>query len=251
MKKDDTRSLILKAAKKEFAEKGFNGARMSSISEAAGSNQALIHYYFGSKENLYTTVVESLFKFDPHRVPRIFKSPWNLDVPQKLYALLYFMVRININTTDMDAHRIFAWGMAEKNAFLKPLIEKYIHPRMDALRIFIQKGIDEGFFETSNVDFAVISLLSIVHSFAKFRDKSEGTPMHDRIFTETSKDDFVNFFIKSAFKMLTPADKPLLVPSLPGEIIDFMNELISQIMDEENSEFSGELIARITALIQT
>jgi AcrR family transcriptional regulator len=52
-----TDTAILDAAERVFAESGFHGATTRAIAEAAGANAALIHYYFGSKENLYETVI--------------------------------------------------------------------------------------------------------------------------------------------------------------------------------------------------
>ncbi|HNX57801.1 MAG TPA: hypothetical protein PKK43_01785, partial [Spirochaetota bacterium] len=148
-------------------------------------------------------------------------------------------------------HRIFTWGMAEKTKYLTPLIEKYIHPRIDALKLFIQKGIDEGYFDTPNVNFAAISIISVVHSFVSFRDKFTGTELCDRIYAETSKDDFIRFFITSVFKILNPPDKALLIPEIPREVTEFIDDIIRQILDDENSEFSDEIFSRIIALIQT
>jgi len=47
---------ILRAAHKVFREKGMDGARMQDISDEAGINKALLHYYFGSKELLFEQV---------------------------------------------------------------------------------------------------------------------------------------------------------------------------------------------------
>jgi AcrR family transcriptional regulator len=55
----NTRSLIRKAAAREFAEHGFAGARVARISKAAGVNKQLIFYYFGSKAGLYEAIVRS------------------------------------------------------------------------------------------------------------------------------------------------------------------------------------------------
>jgi TetR/AcrR family transcriptional regulator len=49
---------ILDAARAEFIAKGFAGARMQAIAKGAGVNHALLHYYFGSKENLYEAAVK-------------------------------------------------------------------------------------------------------------------------------------------------------------------------------------------------
>ncbi|MFC4099148.1 TetR/AcrR family transcriptional regulator [Paenibacillus xanthanilyticus] len=52
---------ILQTALREFAEKGFDGARIDYISKAAGVNKALIYYHFKSKEELFTAVINDLF----------------------------------------------------------------------------------------------------------------------------------------------------------------------------------------------
>ncbi len=52
---------ILEASLEEFAQKGFDGARVDRIAGNAGVNKALIYYYFKSKEGLYAAVIEYLF----------------------------------------------------------------------------------------------------------------------------------------------------------------------------------------------
>ncbi len=56
----DTESRILDAARRVFVRRGTAGARMLEIAAEAGVNQALLHYYFGTKEQLSERVfVES------------------------------------------------------------------------------------------------------------------------------------------------------------------------------------------------
>ncbi len=52
----DTEQRILEAAKAVFVRQGTAGARMQEIAEEAGVNQALLHYYFRSKERLAQAV---------------------------------------------------------------------------------------------------------------------------------------------------------------------------------------------------
>ena len=57
MAKDgDTERRILDAARTVFIKRGTSGARMQEIAEEAGVNQALLHYYFRSKERLSEAV---------------------------------------------------------------------------------------------------------------------------------------------------------------------------------------------------
>src|SRR5215813_12540736 len=48
----DTEQRILDAAHAVFVRRGTAGARMQEIAAEAGVNQALLHYYFRSKEQL-------------------------------------------------------------------------------------------------------------------------------------------------------------------------------------------------------
>jgi AcrR family transcriptional regulator len=54
----DTEAKILQAAEQIFMRDGFDGARMQVISETAGINKALLHYYFRSKQKLFEQVLE-------------------------------------------------------------------------------------------------------------------------------------------------------------------------------------------------
>lgn len=49
----DTREAILDAARKLFAEKGYDAASIRGIATAAGVDPALVHHYFGNKEQLF------------------------------------------------------------------------------------------------------------------------------------------------------------------------------------------------------
>jgi TetR/AcrR family transcriptional regulator len=61
MGKSDTEHKIIQAATDEFIQRGLEGGRMRAISERAGINKGLIHYYFKSKELLFAKVFETLF----------------------------------------------------------------------------------------------------------------------------------------------------------------------------------------------
>jgi TetR/AcrR family transcriptional regulator len=51
-----TDEIILEAARKVFARKGLEGARMQEIADEAGINKALLHYYYRSKEKMFELV---------------------------------------------------------------------------------------------------------------------------------------------------------------------------------------------------
>jgi AcrR family transcriptional regulator len=62
-KKDhDTERMILDAAERLFLEKGFAMTSTIEIAKEANCNQALVHYYFRSKENLFQSIFEKKIK---------------------------------------------------------------------------------------------------------------------------------------------------------------------------------------------
>jgi TetR/AcrR family transcriptional regulator len=59
-KDGETQQKILDAARSVFVRRGTAGARMAEIAKEAGVNQALLHYYFRSKERLAGAVFEQI-----------------------------------------------------------------------------------------------------------------------------------------------------------------------------------------------
>ncbi len=57
----DTRDRILNAAREEFAERGYEKTSVRGIAKAAGVDSALVHHYFGTKEQVFEASVEVAF----------------------------------------------------------------------------------------------------------------------------------------------------------------------------------------------
>jgi AcrR family transcriptional regulator len=56
-----TRSEILKVATQEFADRGYNGARVDEIAARTRTTKRMIYYYFGGKRQLYVAVLEQAY----------------------------------------------------------------------------------------------------------------------------------------------------------------------------------------------
>jgi AcrR family transcriptional regulator len=96
----DTRAAILVAARELFATQGYSGTSVRSVASAAGVDAALVHHYFGSKDDLFVAALE--LPVDPRerlagvvaqgpdgageRMLRIFLSVW--DDPELRLPLL-------------------------------------------------------------------------------------------------------------------------------------------------------------------
>ena len=56
-----TRSAIIRAARRRFADLGYDGATYRGIASEAGVDPALIRHYYGSKENLFVAAMRLPF----------------------------------------------------------------------------------------------------------------------------------------------------------------------------------------------
>ena len=59
----NTEQAILKAAEELFLEQGFEQTTTKQIAQRAGCNQALLHYYYRTKDNLFVQIFEEKAKF--------------------------------------------------------------------------------------------------------------------------------------------------------------------------------------------
>lgn len=98
----DTREAILAAARTAFAERGFDAASIRTIATSAGVDPALVHHYFGSKEELFRATVAIPIdpaELVPHvlaggrdeageRLVRTFLTVWDGPVGPAAVALL-------------------------------------------------------------------------------------------------------------------------------------------------------------------
>jgi AcrR family transcriptional regulator len=62
----DTRAEVLAAARASFAEKGFRGTTIRAVAAAAGVDPALVHHYFGTKDDLFVAALE--IPVDPREI---------------------------------------------------------------------------------------------------------------------------------------------------------------------------------------
>jgi len=97
-----SRDAVLAAARARFADQGYDATTMRQVAGDAAVDPALVHYFFGSKAELFVAAVE--YPVDPAEVvarlaamprdgigeemARVFLEAWRSDRAQPLFALL-------------------------------------------------------------------------------------------------------------------------------------------------------------------
>ena len=85
-----TANEIARVAVKEFFEKGFDGTSMRSIADAAGCEAGLIYYYYKTKDDLFSTVLDNFFSPYRQHAETIVDGA-SQDAYKALYAFFRYM----------------------------------------------------------------------------------------------------------------------------------------------------------------
>lgn len=123
-----TRDAILRAARTLFAERGYERTGLRGIAEAAGVHPALIHYHFGSKQQLYREVLDA--PFDPWEVlTRLLDDTPRDDLPEAV--LRQFLGNWRDPETGSRLRAMMRHALAEENGtrMITAHLESVVIPR--------------------------------------------------------------------------------------------------------------------------
>jgi TetR/AcrR family transcriptional regulator, regulator of cefoperazone and chloramphenicol sensitivity len=130
---DTTKIRLLEAAGEEFADKGFECARIRTICERAQANIAAVNYHFGDKEQLYVQAVLEAHRcgLDPDR-----ESEGEPGEPaEQLRGFIHhFLCRVlALHNPDDWRHRLVIREMLRPTSASDVLIREAIRPRFERL----------------------------------------------------------------------------------------------------------------------
>ena len=142
---ESTRENLLAAARAAFGESGLEGARVDDIAHRAGVNKQLVYHYFGSKDELYTAVLEQVYSEIRSRELEL-----NLDVLSPIDAMRKLI------EFEFDHHLLspdFVRILSDENAHLGRHLKgtragKLNRPIVDLVSSTIERGVKSGDFRS-------------------------------------------------------------------------------------------------------
>ncbi|UYN98870.1 MAG: TetR family transcriptional regulator [Devosia sp.] len=139
-----TKASILAAARVEFADRGFEGARVDAIAERAGANKRLLYHYFGNKEDLYRAVLLDAYQ-EIRRGERALSLD-QYDPVQAMDRLVRFTFRHFLANPWFP--RLLGTENIENARFLRTLPDiKALHsPLVGQIAAIIERGAASGAF---------------------------------------------------------------------------------------------------------
>ena len=153
-----TMSDIIAVATREFAEKGFSGARIDEIAALTQTSKRMIYYYYGSKEGLYLAVLE-----DAYARTRSAESGLHLDDAPPVEALKKLVsFSIDYKLAHPDFVRLVMTENIHSADFLKRS-KTAVHmntPAIDLLKRIYDRGVTSGDFRAGIDPFDLHMMIS-------------------------------------------------------------------------------------------
>jgi len=161
---DGTKERLLEAARRLFADKGFDGASVRAITRRARANLGAITYHFGSKEALYTTVLEQLFRELRERVAAAVAAPAAAgDRLATIIRAFFAFFADHPEAPRLIVHRLAAGEPPS------PVVIEHFRPVVDAIRSTVRDGQARGELRAVEPLLAAFTLISQTVWFAVAR----------------------------------------------------------------------------------
>jgi TetR/AcrR family transcriptional regulator len=141
---ENSRPALLAAARAAFSERGLEGARVDDIAQRAGVNKQLVYHYFGSKDGLYTAVLEGIY-----REIRDHESALELEaLPPEAAMRALVEFSFDYLARSPEFVRILADENANGGKHLQGsgIVKEVNRPIIDLLRKTLGRGVAAGVF---------------------------------------------------------------------------------------------------------
>jgi len=152
--------LILSVAKDLFLEKGFSGVSTTDIAAKAGCNQALVHYYFRTKSNLFKIVFKDVLSQLKEKIFTSYNSKASFE--EKITEI----IDVHFSMLQENPYLpMFLMNEISNNKDISLIIQEVflssIYPVMDSLQKDLQTEIAEGRVREISVFNLLLDIVSL------------------------------------------------------------------------------------------
>lgn len=177
-----TKESLLVAAKRIFAQKGYDGATVKDIADEAGVNISLVSYHFNGKENLFRACVQAYGENRLAAVENYLKTPQSVEdfrVRLTLYLEDYFLNAIR----DQDTMMIMHQECMSTNPLTEDIFKGVFMKSIDKMLQFFTEARKKGILRTEiDPHYTVMVVMgAIIHAVRM-------DPMHEQTFKIGLKD---------------------------------------------------------------
>ncbi|MEE1272278.1 MAG: TetR/AcrR family transcriptional regulator [Bacteroidales bacterium] len=160
MQKNNMEEQILLVAKELFMQNGYEGVSTTQVAKAVGCNQALVHYYYRTKQNLFKIICQQ-------EIQKMLKIL--ADIPQDDISFENFIekiieAQIGFLKNNPDAP-FFIIGELRHNSevlkMMRELFSEFGKEIVGKIRLFVQMKQSKGELNDVSVEDLLIDIVSL------------------------------------------------------------------------------------------
>ena len=164
------KDLILKAATRLFARKGYNTASMAELAQSTGVAQGTVFYHFNNKETLFLAVLK---KFEKGLSAAFKTYEQSGNYRNGMEALLkkvefFFLIAGKMDDEFLLLHRHDAYEIAEASAECRRLLERIYANTVDFFEQAILSGQKDGSIAPYSARNMAMTIFTMVDGLVRF-----------------------------------------------------------------------------------
>ncbi len=138
-----TRAALLAQATREFADRGYDGARIDEIAVSAGINKRMIYAYFGDKDGLYRAVLDACLAqaLDLAQEGNTHPGASLRDRAEVIIRRVF-----DYASGHPDFVRLLTWESLSRERRGRKLLLARLETGLEPLRAIVRRGVEEGAF---------------------------------------------------------------------------------------------------------
>ncbi len=202
-----SRDLLLQAAKKLFARKGYDATTVREIAHEAGLNLSLVSYYFEGKEGLYREIIDGFGRDRMSAMQRILQEAKTAE-EMRLRLQLLFEEMVIVSLKEKDVTTILFREMDHDLPVAQQVFEETFHKMFDRMIDFFRNGQTLGYIDSS-LDPQLLAQIS--HGFIVHLLRTDGLckrfqnlSIQDEAFRKKAIETFLQIFTKGCLNGSTP-----------------------------------------------
>ncbi|WP_142530590.1 TetR/AcrR family transcriptional regulator [Pedobacter westerhofensis] len=156
---NDKKATLLKVSEELFATYGFDGTSTRMIAEQSGINIAMINYYFGSKELLYTAIFENRLIYIIEEIDRI--GQLDIGPAEKLELYLRGYIRRIQNNQGFYRMESRQLTMVEQPPIVT-LLETSRNKAFLLIHNIITRGILQNVFQHIDIEVFALNIIYLL-----------------------------------------------------------------------------------------
>ncbi len=172
---DERRAQIARALLTVMARKGYDGASIAEVAEAAQLTPGLVHYHFESKREILLLALKELGRGHLSRLEERLRGSGG-DPARQLEAFLDFHLGLG---ADANPEALACWVLVGGEALREPMVQSLFEGTVAQLcrrlEVILRGGVEQGAFACAHLDAVAAGIIALIQGYLALAASARST----------------------------------------------------------------------------